>query len=125
MSAARLVLLSFVTSAALVLGPSANANHGPPPVVTLLTPANGAVVTMSGLAQDTPTFTWRVDYPTPPTQTVILSFQASTDANFVSGGLNENHACDAANPSCWTSYKPPTDWFRLAGAGQASGPITI
>lgn len=125
MRAARLVLLSLAALAALSLGPSASANHGPPPVVTLMTPANGTTVKMSGLAQDTPTFTWRVDYPTPPSQTVLISFQASTDPNFVSGGLNENHSCAAASPSCWTSYTPPADWFRQAGAGQASGPITI
>lgn len=125
MRAARLVLLSLVALAALSLGPTASGNHGPPPVVTLVTPANGATVKMSSLAQDTPTFTWRVDYPTPPSQTVLISFQVSTDPNFVSGGLSENHSCAAASPSCWTSYTPPADWFRQAGAWQASGPITI
>jgi hypothetical protein len=125
MSAGRLLPLLAVAISALALGPNALADHAPPPVVSLIAPANGATVRLSGLAEDAPTFSWRVDYPTPPGRTVVVSFQTSTDPNFVSGGLNENRSCDAVNPSCFTSYKPPADWFRQAGAGQATAPITI
>jgi hypothetical protein len=113
----RLVVAALLLAfASLAFGPSALADHAAPPVVTLIAPSSGATVKLTSLAQDAPTFSWRVDYPTPPGRTVILSLNVSTDPTFASGGFNENRACDQANLACFTSLKATADWFRQADA---------
>jgi len=116
MTGRQLYAALLATLVLLVLAPSAVANHAAPPVVRLLSPANGATVKLSGLAQDSPTFSWRVDYPTTPGRSVLLSLQISTDPFFSEGGWNENRGCDQTNLNCFTSLKANADWFRQADA---------
>jgi hypothetical protein len=111
----RLVPLFAVVLGALALGPGALADHGPAPVVTLVAPVSGATVKLTSLAKDSPTFSWRVDYPTPPGQAVIVAFEVSTDPTFTTSAAT-NRGCDIANPACFTSYKAVADWFRYADA---------
>ena len=111
----RLVPLFAMALGALVLGPGALADHGAPPVVTLVAPVNGATVKLTSLAKDSPTFSWRVDYPTPPGTSVTIGLEVSTDPTFTTSSA-ENRRCDAANLACYASYKAVADWFRYADA---------
>ena len=105
-------LLAFL---ALAFVPGALADHAAPPVVTLIAPSSGTTVKLTGLTQDAPTFSWRVDYPTPPGRTVIVSLQVSTEPTVAIGPL-ANRSCDQANLACLTSFKAPADWFRYVDA---------
>jgi hypothetical protein len=112
----RLVVVSLLAFASLALGTSALAGASAAPVVTLIAPASGTTVKLTSLAKDSPTFSWRVDYPTPPGGAVLVSLQVSTDPTFDAGAFNANGGCAAANPACFTSLKATADWFRAADA---------
>lgn len=116
MTRRRLVVALLLAFVSLTFGPSALADHTAPPVITLIAPSSGTTVKQTGLAQDAPTFSWRIDYPTPPGRTVLVSFQVSTDPAFAAGTYNTNRGCDQANLACFTSHKATADWFRLADA---------
>jgi hypothetical protein len=106
------LLLAFIS---LAFVPGALADHAAPPVVRLIAPSSGTTVKLTGLAQDAPTFNWRVDYPTPPGRTVIVSLQVSTEPTVAIGPI-ANRSCDQANLACLTSFKAPADWFRHVDA---------
>ena len=107
---ARRILLVLV--AALATASSAAAD-GAAPTVTLLDPANGTTVTLDG-KRDT-TFSWRVDFAQPQTETTTITFMVSADPTFQGPHYTESRTCDTSNAGCFTSTTlHGTSWINAA-----------
>jgi hypothetical protein len=74
------------------------------PTITLLTPPNGSTIVSTVTTPNPPTFTWRIDWSTPETTTVM--WQLSTDPQFTQLASQENRTCFASNVNCHTSFQP-------------------
>jgi hypothetical protein len=98
---------ALVASVLLLSGPSWSASTSAP-VITLLTPANGATVYSSTTTTSYPTFTWRINWDTPEDTTVL--FEAAADPSFTQNAETDTHFCPATNVSCWTSFQPHKVW---------------
>jgi len=112
----RLFVVSLLALASLTFGAGALAHDAAAPVVTLIAPASGATFKLTSLPKDTPLFSWRVDYPTPPGQAVHVALEVSTDPTFAAGAYNTSRGCEPADLACFTSLKAQADWFRYADA---------
>ena len=100
------VLIGLVSGFLGLSGPSRSASTSAP-VITLLTPANGATV-YSSVSTKYPTFTWRITWDTPADTT--LMFEAAADPSFSQNLETETHFCPASNVACWTSFQPHRVW---------------
>lgn len=93
------------------------------PQITLLTPANGALV-----QGDAVTFTWRIDWVQPPSDgVVIVMHKIARDAAFTQNAITSTKGCPATNLNCWASFKPHSGYkgryywqVSVSGAGQAT-----
>jgi hypothetical protein len=102
---ARLAALALAV-AAFGLGSAEPASAAPN--ITLLSPSNGQTMTIPPNASVT--YRWLVNWPdAPPTGTVLIYWQLSSDPSFGPGQLlgNEARSCPAQNYACWTSWAPP------------------
>ena len=79
-----------------------------PPQITLLAPANGAVVESSAETPYPVEFKWSVDWSQPPASGVIISVKWATDPGFTQSVSGGNQFCPATNVNCWTSFHPNT-----------------
>jgi hypothetical protein len=80
-----------------------------PPVITLLSPTNGATIASPAYSTDHTTFSWHVDWDAP--EHTIVQWQISSDPNFAPGkGTGENQACTAVDVNCFSSYAPPRSY---------------
>jgi hypothetical protein len=78
-----------------------------PPQITLLTPANESTVASDASLTTYPAFTWRIDWPQPPTSGVVVySFKLATDASMTQNVTVENQTCPFDNLDCFTSITP-------------------
>ena len=107
------------------------------PIVTLLSPANGATITVKRDAYIT--YRWQVSWPDAPPQGVITTYwELSTDPYFGPGQVvgTEGQSCSAQNYACWTTWTPPrvygppwgnTSYWRVVFNGVASpvGKFTV
>jgi hypothetical protein len=101
------VLIGLVSAVLVLSGPSWSASTSAP-VITLLTPANGATVYSSVGSTNYPTFTWRITWDTPADTT--LMFEAAADPSFTQNAETDTHFCSASNVACWTSFQPHRIW---------------
>jgi hypothetical protein len=82
-----------------------------PPQITLLAPANGAIVEDSPEKPNAVEFKWRVDWSQPPAVgAVIVSVKWATDPGFTENVSGGNQTCPATNVNCWTSFSPNHTW---------------
>ncbi len=82
-----------------------------PPQITLLAPANGAIVEDSPEKPNAVEFKWRVDWSQPPTVgAVIISVKWATDPGFTENVSGGNQTCPVTNVNCWTSFSPNHTW---------------
>ena len=82
-----------------------------PPQITLLAPANGAIVEDSPEKPNAVEFKWRVDWSQPPAVgAVIISVKWATDPGFTENVSGGNQTCPVANVNCWTSFSPNHTW---------------
>lgn len=114
--------------AALLLPASSPASSaGSAPVITLLSPANGATVRNAVGTDDYPVFTWHVDWATP--EATIVRWEIATDPAFTKNTSVNTASCLATNPNCWTSiqphavYGPPLGsvWYWRVGLTTSAG----
>jgi hypothetical protein len=101
------VVVALISSVLVLSGPSWSASTSAP-LITLLTPANGATVYSSATSTTYPTFTWKISWDTPADTTVI--FQAAADPSFTQNAETDTNFCPASNVSCWTSFQPHKVW---------------
>jgi hypothetical protein len=98
--AARAIPLLAVLAVAAAGPLPVGAQTPAPPQITLLTPANGALV------QGNPTFTWRVDWPQgPPSGTVILVHKIANDPGLTQNLTVSTYGCPATDLSACTSHR--------------------
>ena len=110
MSLARRFLLVIV--AALATASAASAD-GTAPTVTLLAPANGTTVTLDG-KHDT-TFSWRIDFAQPQTESTTITFMVSADPTFQGPHYTESRSCATTSAACFTSTTlTGTSWINAA-----------
>ena len=82
-----------------------------PAQITLLSPANGAVVQSSAEKPNAVEFKWRVDWAQPPAVgAVIISVKWATDPGFTQNVSGANQTCPVTNVNCWTSFRPNHTW---------------
>lgn len=98
MSRARRIILVLLAALATA---SAAAADGGAPTVTLLAPANGTTLTLDGKHDSA--FSWRVDFPQPPTAPTGITFMVSVDPTFQGPHYTESRTCDPSNAACFTS----------------------
>ena len=123
MSLARRFLLVLI--AALATASAASAD-GTAPTVTLLAPANGTSVTLDG--KHTTTFSWRVDFAQPQTESATITFMVSTDPTFQGPHYTESRSCVTTTPACFTTTTlQGTSWISAATGsnGLPSRPLTL
>ena len=110
--AARLIPL-FAVVAIAAAGPlpgGAGIAQTTPPQITLLTPANGAVV-QGSTGLNAVEFKWRIDWAQPPAVgMVIISVKWATDPGFTQNVSGANQTCPVTNVNCWTSFRPNHTW---------------
>jgi Thrombospondin type 3 repeat len=102
----RAVLAAALVAVALASGSAATGASAP--AITLLTPANGAVIYSSTTTATFPTFSWRITW-TEPQETMVV-WQIAADAGFTRDAMSESHYCPSTNVSCWTSHTPQRIW---------------
>ena len=101
------VLAALIFVVLAISGPSWSASTSAP-VITLLTPPNGATVYSSVTTTTYPTFTWKVNWDAPENTTVI--WESAADPAFTQNVTQENQACPASNVNCFTSFQPRKVW---------------
>jgi hypothetical protein len=126
-SAARafFLLATFAVVAVVLLPGGAGAAPADTPQITLLSPANGALVRGDGVA-----FSWRVDWlQPPPTGTVIVVHKLATDPALSQNATTTTQACPVSNVNCWSTFKPNASYkgryywqVSLVGAAEAVSP---
>jgi len=121
-----LLLMLAAVAGAPAVEPAA-ARGASAPVITLLSPANGATFVSS--ASLFPTFRWQISWDTP--ETTIVSFETAADPAFSQNVSVDNKACPSTNVSCWTSvqprsvYAPPYGnvWYWRVGLTTSAGTV--
>jgi hypothetical protein len=110
--AARLIPLLAVAAIAAA-GPltgGAGIAQTTPPQITLLAPANGAVV-QGSTGLNAVEFKWRIDWAQPPAVgVVIISVKWATDPGFTQNVSGANQTCPVTNVNCWTTFRPNHTW---------------
>jgi hypothetical protein len=110
--AARMIPLLAVAAIAAA-GPlpgGAGIAQTTPPQITLLAPANGAVV-QGSTGLNAVEFKWRTDWATPPAVgSFIISVKWATDPGFTQNVSGANQTCPVTNVNCWTSFRPNHTW---------------
>src|SRR3954469_10511965 len=84
--------LALAASALALLAFAPASTAAGTPTITLLTPANEAVV--QSAPGTYPTFSWRVDWAQP--EDTIIRFETASDAAFTQNVSVDTHACPAA-----------------------------
>lgn len=133
----RRLARSCVVPALVVLGVLAGAgsppvdaavdHHASAPVITLLSPANGATVVSS--ATQFVTFSWQITWDVPENTT--LSFETASDPAFTQNVSLDNHLCPSTNVNCWATVQPRSVWappyghvwYWRVGASTSSGTV--
>src|ERR1051326_7493533 len=93
-----------------VAGPAA-ASRAAAPVITLLSPANGASVASSTTVF--PTFKWQIQWDAP--ENTVVSFESASDPSFTQSHTVNNFPCGAGNVNCSDTFQPHTYWAGYAG----------
>jgi Thrombospondin type 3 repeat len=117
--------LALAASALALLAFAPASTAAGTPTITLLTPANDAVV--QSAPGTYPTFSWRVDWAQP--EDTIIRFETASDAAFTQNVSVDTHACPAADVNCWTTIQPArvwappygSDWYWRVGLTTAGG----
>jgi hypothetical protein len=110
--AARIIpfLAVAAIAAALALPGGAGIAQTTPPQITLLAPANGAVV-QGSTGLNAVEFKWRIDWAQPPpVGAVIISVKWATDPGFTQNVSGANQTCPVTNVNCWTAFRPNHTW---------------
>jgi hypothetical protein len=110
--AARLIPFFAVAAiaAAAPLPGGAGIEQTAPPQITLLAPANGAVV-QGSTGLNAVEFKWRIDWAQPPAVgAVIVSVKWATDPGFTQNVSGANQTCPVTNVNCWTAFRPNHTW---------------
>jgi Thrombospondin type 3 repeat len=127
----RLAVVTALVVLTLVGAEGATAEAPPPPTITLLTPANGAVIE-SAAELEFPTFSWRIDWPGAPTSgTYTISWRRPAHPNLTQADTLESHSCPVQNLNCWSLtpaavYGPPygSVWYwQVSIVGVADSPV--
>jgi Thrombospondin type 3 repeat len=128
----RLAMVTALVVLTLVGAEGATAEAPPPPTITLLTPANGAVIESAVGLDKYPTFSWRIDWPGAPTSgTYTISWKLAADPYFTQKVTVDNHTCPVQNLNCWSLtpaavYGPPYGnvWYwQVSIHGVADSPV--
>jgi hypothetical protein len=122
-SLARRFLLVLVVALATASAASAD---GTAPTVTLLAPANGTSITLDG--KHAATFSWRVDFAQPQTESTTITFMVSADSTFQGPHYTESRSCANTTPACFTTTTlQGTSWINAATGsnGLPSRPLTL
>jgi len=119
------VLLTVAAFAGAPAVETAAARRASAPVITLLSPADGATIVSS--ATSFPTFRWQISWDAPETTTV--RFEIAADPGFTQNVTVDTQSCSSTNVSCWTSaqphavYAPPYGnmWYWRVGLTTSAG----
>jgi hypothetical protein len=109
-----------------VAGPAA-ASRSSAPVITLLSPANGATIVSSVSSTTYPTFKWQIQWDGPESTTVL--WQIAADPAFTTKVTSDSGSCPAENVNCYDSvqphavYGPPygSVWYWRVGVSTSAG----
>lgn len=98
--------LASVLLIALLLGVGSSAPaQASTPVITLLTPKNGAKLAIPAWKTDQTKFSWQINWDVPDGATV--AWEIAPDPSFSINVTGENRNCPASNINCFSSFAPP------------------
>jgi hypothetical protein len=104
------VLAVAAIAAAAPLPGGAGVEQTAPPQITLLAPANGAVI-QGSTGLNAVEFKWRIDWAQPPAVgAVIISVKWATDPGFTQNVSGANQTCPVTNVNCWSAFRPNHTW---------------